>query len=255
MLKKRVIPLLLWSGGKLRKTRNFSNPTVVGNPLKTCKVFSDQDADELILLNISDDPDQRRSFVEQLAQITSEVMMPIAAGGGIRGVEHAEALFNAGADKLVINSLLYEDADAAQELVARFGSQAIVASVDYRESDEGCRVSDLYCQSGKVPRTISLRDHLADVRNNGVGEIMIQSISRDGTQTGYDLETLKAVRAWTELPLIVAGGAQDFSDLKRAFDLGADAAACGSLFYFGDNNPVRAKSYLANSGVAVRGTY
>lgn len=254
MLKKRVIPLLLWSGGKLRKTKEFSNPIVVGSPLRTCKVFSDQDADELILLNIDVNPNQSRGFVEELSRIASEVMMPLAAGGGITGVKDAEALFNAGADKVVVNSLLFENPNAVKALVTKFGSQAVVVCVDYRESDEARQAPILYSHCGKVARSISLREHLAAARDCGVGEIMIQSIGRDGTQNGYDFETLTAARVYTDLPLIVAGGARDFSDLKEAFDVGADAAACGSLFYFGDNNPIRAKSYLANCGVAVRKT-
>jgi len=252
MLKKRVVPLLLWSGGKLRKTKQFDEGVVVGDSLKTSRLFSDQQADEIMLLNIDDSVFGKDLFLETVSRIAREIMMPLSVGGKVRSFNDARKLFEAGADKIVMNTIFFEDPVLARAIVASFGSQAVVAGVDYKletGSEKGMR---LFSDRASRARPTSVSAHLHSVSLAGAGEVMLQSIDRDGSQTGYDLESLVAVRNLVEVPLTIAGGARDFSDLKAAFDLGADAAACGSLFYFGDNNPLRAKSYLANKGIMVR---
>jgi cyclase len=249
MLKKRIIPLLLWQDGRLVKTRKFSNPRVVGDLIKTCKVYSDQDADEIIILNINEGGSGATEFNRAIAQLSKEVMMPISVGGGIRSIKEAEDAFRSGADKIVINSAAYKSPELLSEVSSRFGAQAIIASVDFRMTSEGV---SLWSESGENKSRISLDAHLSEIESQGFGELMIQDIDADGMKSGYNLGVLKSVLKETSAPVIVAGGAGDFSHLRDAFELGVDAVACGTLFNFGDNNPIRAKAYLRNYGVPLK---
>jgi cyclase len=249
MLKKRIIPLLLWQDGRMVKTRKFSNPRVVGDLIKTCKVYSDQDADEIIILNISEGGGGATEFNRAIAQLSKEVMMPISVGGGIRSIKEAEDAFRSGADKIVINSAAYKSPELFSEVSSRFGAQAIIACVDFRMTSEGV---SLWSGSGKNKSPISLDAHLSEIESQGFGELMIQDIDADGMKSGYNLGVLKSVLKVTSAPVIVAGGAGDFSHLRDAFELGVDAVACGTLFNFGDNNPIRAKAYLRNYGIPLK---
>lgn len=249
MLKKRIIPLLLWQDGRLVKTRKFSNPRVVGDLIKTCKVYSDQDADEIIILNISEGGAGSVEFNRAIAQLSKEVMMPISVGGGIRSIKDAEDAFRAGADKIVINSAAYLSPELFAEISSRFGAQAIIASVDFQMTSGGV---SLWSESGKNMAPISLDSHLRTLESQGFGELMIQDIDADGMKCGYNLGVLESVLRTTSAPVIVAGGAGDFSHLRDAFELGVDAVACGTLFNFGDNNPIRAKAFLRNYGVPLK---
>jgi cyclase len=188
-------------------------------------------------------------FNTAIAQLSKEVMMPISVGGGIRSIKEAEEAFRAGADKIVINSAAYKSPELFAEVSSKFGAQAIIASVDFRTTSEGL---SLWSESGKNKSPLSLDAHLSNLELQGFGELMIQDIDADGMKSGYNLEVLKSVLGVTSAPVIVAGGAGDFSHLRDAFELGVDAVACCTLFNFGDNNPIRAKAYLRNYGVPLK---
>ena len=250
MLKKRIIPIELLYGDRLLKSVNFGNFRDVGHPVKSSQVYSNQDADELIILNIDR---QNRSVVNLSAyvkQISTECFVPLSVGGGISTVDDARLMFDSGADKLVINSLLVHNPTIVRRIIDLYGSQSVVASVDFvRDSHDAIGIVS-NCGTNPVCRL--LEDYLVELEHIGVGEIMLQSISRDGTMQGYDIELLNSIRNKTNLPIIVAGGAGDFIHLLDAFNSGADAVACGSLFNFGDNNPLRAKAYLKNYDVPLK---
>ncbi len=249
MLKKRIIPLLLWKEGRLVKTISFRTPRIVGEPVRTCKVYSDQDADEIIIVNIDQMDDSQERFVLTLKKISSEVMMPITVGGGICKLDDARILFDAGADKVLINSAGYSSPELFGDIAGVFGSQAVVAGVDF------LRVSKqkvLYSHCGSRSEKIPFSDHLKLAEESGSGEIMIQSIGRDGTKLGLDLEAISEALGATTVPVVVAGGVGDFTHIRDAFDLGAAGVACGTLFNFGDNNPMRAKAYLRNYGIPLK---
>jgi cyclase len=249
MLKKRIIPLLLWEDGRLVKTRQFSSPRVVGDLVKTCRVYSDQDADEIIILNISKSEESWGSFLSSVLNLSREVMMPISVGGGIRSMQQAEEAFRAGADKIVLNTACYDNPALLEKISSQFGAQAIVASLDFRTSSG---LTALWAENGTEPKSVSLQVHLAKLQAIGIGEVMLQSIDRDGMKQGYELKVLQDTLLATTVPVIVSGGAGNFSHLHEAFDLGVDAVACGSLFNFGDNNPLRAKAFLRNYGVPLK---
>lgn len=249
MLKRRIIPIELLSGGRLVKTRVFATPRDVGDPVKSSQVYSDQDADELVLLQIDRDGRHMGSLLEAVAHIAEHCFVPLTAGGGVARLEDAAQLIAAGADKILINTVAYHDLCLLTAIADRFGRQAVVVGIDVRT--EGGEFV-LYSDCGRVREPVTLAEHIASVVAAGVGELMVQSIDRDGMMEGYDLELLRRVVAAVPVPVIAAGGAGHFLHLKEAFDIGANAAACGSLFNFGDNNPLRAKAFLKNYGIPLK---
>jgi cyclase len=249
MLKRRIIPIELLDGGRLVKTLGFSVPRDVGDPVKSSQVYSDQDADELVLLNISRAQRDVTALVQVVARIARECFVPITVGGGIRCLDDAVQLFAAGADKILVNSSAYKNPGLIAEIGDRYGRQAVVVGIDVRTEKNGFM---LYSDCGRKRELVSLSEHVATIVAAGAAEIMIQSIDKDGSMTGYDLPILEAVIEMAPVPVIAAGGAGDFAHLKQAFDAGADAAACGSLFNFGDNNPLRAKAFLKNYGIPLK---
>ena len=249
MLKRRIIPLLLWRNGRLVKTKKFDEGRVVGDPVKTARVYSDQDADEICLLNISSSSGAAASFTEAVRQIAMETLAPLAVGGDIRTMKDAETAFRAGADKIVVNSLCYLEPRTVKSMVEVFGSQAIVGGIDFTSTGSNIL---LRSEGGRQLEQAELTEHLQSLEDIGVGEILLQSIDRDGTASGYDLETLRVTLARAKTPVICAGGAGNYGDLLDAFQLGVDAVACGTLFNFGDNNPIRAKAFLRNYDIALK---
>jgi len=249
MLKRRIIPIELLSNGRLVKTCSFTQPRDVGDPVQSSKVYSDQDADELILLNIDQDRRSIDSLAETLSKIAEHCFVPLTAGGGVVSVHDASKLFGAGADKIIINSLAYHNIAALTEIAVRYGSQAVVAGIDVNSVNDTFK---LYSDCGRVQEQLSLEDHIEKVIAAGAGELMIQSINRDGMMNGFDIELLRKVVLVSTIPVIVASGAGNFMHIKEAFDFGADAVACGSLFNFGDNNPLRAKAFLKNYDIPLK---
>lgn len=249
MLKRRIIPIELLSGGRLVKTRQFADPRDVGDPVKSSKVYSDQDADELILLLIDRNCRELGVLEEVVGRIAEHCFVPLTAGGGVSALDDASRLFAAGADKVIVNSAAYRDSSLLEAIATRFGRQALVAGIDVRQTADGYA---LYSDCGRVREPVSLEQHLERLLESGVGEVMIQAIDRDGVMGGYDLDLLKRVVGQSSVPVIAAAGAGHFMHLKEAFESGVDAAACGSLFNFGDNNPLRAKSFLKNHGVPLK---
>lgn len=249
MLKRRIIPIELLLGGRLVKTRQFSSPRDVGDPVKSSKVYSDQDADELVLLNIDRKTPGSDPLRATVAKIAKHCFVPLTVGGGIVTVSDTEPLFTAGADKVLINSAAYRDTNLISAIAERYGRQAVVIGIDVR-SEGGDYV--LYSDGGRYRESIGLEAHINAMVKAGAGELMIQAIDCDGVMKGYDLNLLRRVVACSLVPVIATSGAGNFLHLKEAFDAGADAAACGSLFNFGDNNPLRAKAFLKNHGIPLK---
>jgi len=249
MLKRRIIPIELLNCGRLVKTRVFAAPRDVGDPVQSSKVYSDQDADELLLLQIDREGRHLGPLVAAVANIGAECFVPLTAGGGVVCLEDAAQLFAAGADKVVVNSIAYHASSVIANIAERYGRQAVVVGIDVRAKDDDFV---LYSDCGRRIEPLSLEKHISAVVAAGAGELMIQAIDRDGIMGGYDNKLLRRVVAISPLPVIAAAGAGHFMHLKEAFDAGVDAAACGSLFNFGDNNPLRAKAFLKNHGVPLK---
>ncbi len=251
MLKKRIIPIQLLHEGRLVKSRAFERFRDVGDPLKSSAVYNSQTADELVLLNIARDGRDVNVLVEALAEISKVCFMPLSIGGGIASIDDARALFNAGADKVIVNSSAYDDATLLPAIADRFGSQAVIAAIDVKRTPG--RAPTLWSDCGRLARNIDMDTHIARCVELGAGEILVQSIDRDGGMAGFDLDMIGAACAASTIPVIAAGGAGDYAHLADAFAAGdLSAVACGSLFNFSDSNPIRARSYLRNKGLAFR---
>jgi len=250
MLKRRIIPIELYSSGRLVKTKQFLLPRDVGHPVKSSQVYSDQNADELVLLNIEGHRTIDKKFSGIISQISKSSFIPLTVGGGIRTLGDANLCFESGADKIILTSAVYTTPDLIECLAKKFGTQAVVIGIDVRKLDSGDY--GLFSECGTKLEQLSLEVHISNIVASGAGEIFIQSIDRDGTMTGYDLILLSRVVASSCVPVIIAGGAGHFFDMLKAFEIGADAVACGSLFNFGDNNPIRAKAFLKNHSIPLR---
>ncbi len=250
MLKKRIIPVELLNQGRLVKTVSFNSYRDVGDPLKSSQVYSDQDADELILLNINRGHRDVRETADYLSRITGKCFMPVAAGGGITTIEDAKLLFDSGADKVVVNSAAYSNPQLLEAIAGRWGSQALVISIDIARDTGGSYTLKSDC--GRRAENRDMIQHVKNMIKVGAGEILINSINNDGMMNGYDCTLISALRPVCSIPMIICGGAGGYPHLKEAFDLGVNAVACGSLFNFGDNNPLRAKSFLKNYNIPLK---
>ncbi|HEV2145979.1 MAG TPA: imidazole glycerol phosphate synthase cyclase subunit [Longimicrobiaceae bacterium] len=249
MLKRRIIPIQLLVGGRLVKTVRFGAYRDVGDPVASSKVYNAQNADELVFLNIDREDRSVAPMLRLLERVSEEVFMPLALGGGIRSVDDASRLIRAGADKVVVNSAVYRDPDVLRGIADRFGAQAVVVGIDVRRNAESGRYVP-YSDCGRRREEVGLDEHVERVVEHGAGEILVNSIDRDGTMEGYDLELIRRVVERSPAPVIGCGGAGHYNHLKEGFlEAGASALACGSLFNFGDNNPIRAKAFLTNYGI------
>ena len=250
MLKRRVIPVLLLRNGRMVKGRQFSDYRDTGDPRTAVRIYSAQDADELVFLDIQASQQSRGALLDIVRAAATECFMPLAAGGGITSVDAIRELLLAGADKVVITTAAALDPGLVTAAAERFGAQCIVAGIDYRGAGEAARV---WVRCGTEATTLEPVAHARRLVELGAGEILLNSIDRDGMMRGYDLETAARVADAVNVPVIVSGGAGNFRHLADAFErTHVSAAACASLFHFGDNNPIRARSYLRNLDIPMR---
>ena len=188
MFRPRVIPCLLLKDKGLVKTIKFQNPTYVGDPMNAVKIFNDAKADELVFLDITATNEGRIPNIEVIKNIAEEAFMPFAVGGGINHIDQVRDLINAGAEKVIINTAAIENPNLLSEIAEIFGRQSIIASIDVKYCNGTYQI---FTNSGKTAHTIDLIDTVKLMEKSGAGEIMINSIDKDGTQEGYDLELIK----------------------------------------------------------------
>ncbi len=250
MLKKRIIPVQLLIDGRLVKTTQFGDYRDVGDPIKSSAVYSSQQADELVFLNINRHHRTVKPLAELIEKVSMECFMPLAVGGGIGTFEDAAYLIKNGADKVVLNSSVYKDLGIISGVADRFGSQACVVSIDAMWDLRQQRYI-LYSNCGRHKcDEIELQEHVQNCVERGCGEIFIQSIDRDGTMTGYDTTLINQVMEVAKVPVIAGGGSGNYEQMRQAFDeTDVSALACGSIFNFSDSNPIRAKAFLSNYGL------
>jgi cyclase len=252
VLKKRIIPVQLLLDGRLVKTRQFGAYRDVGDPVASSRVYNAQNADELIFLNINRSARGIEPLLTLLERVSAVTFMPLSLGGGITSYDSAASLIRSGADKVVINSAAYTDPELTTRIADAFGSQAVIVSIDARH-DSSSGDYTLYSDCGRKAEAVTLDAHLERVVVAGAGEIFINSIDRDGMMNGYDIPLLKKVARAVPIPVIGCGGAGHYNHLKDAFlESRVSALACGSLFNFTDSNPIRAKAFLTNYGIAFK---
>jgi cyclase len=231
MLKTRVIPCLLLKGQGLVKTVRFKNPKYVGDPINAVKIFNDKEVDELVFLDIEATVDRRKPPFKLISEIASECFMPLSYGGGLRDLDDIKTIFNLGVEKVIINSYAIENPDFVREASEFYGSQSIVVTVDAKRNASG--EYDIFSRAGREKTKLNLVDHAKKMEELGAGEIFLNSIDRDGTMEGYDIEMIKRVTEAVSIPVIACGGAGKIEDFVEAVKKGgASAVAAGSMFVF-----------------------
>jgi len=251
MLKKRVIPALLLKQGRMVKGVRFSNYRDTGDPKMAVRVYNSQDADELIFLNIDKQFKNKWSiFLNFLNLASEECFMPLTAGGGVNSVECVRDLLIAGADKVIITSASVYNSDIISSSAKIFGSQSIVAGIDYKKVENSYYVT---AELGQNITNLNPLLYAKKLESLGAGEIFLNSVDRDGTMQGLDIELANEISLSVNIPVIIGGGAGNFMHLVDAFNkTSISGVVCASLFHFGDNNPIRARSYLKNKGIPMR---
>lgn len=230
MIQARVIPCLLVRGNGLVKTRKFKDAVYVGDPVNAVRIFSDKEADEIVILDIDASREGREPNYELIAEMAGEAFMPVAYGGGVRSLEQIRRLIRSGVEKVVINTLATESTDTIRAAVEVFGSQAIVGAVDVRRKLFGGYA--VMAKSATVETKLNLQQHIQSLVQAGVGELLINDVERDGAMTGYDLALVRSV-AQAPVPVVVCGGAGSIEHLRQAVhEGGASAVAAGSMFVF-----------------------
>ncbi len=230
MRRIRTIPVLLLRNGGLYKTVNFKNPKYVGDPINAVKIFNEKEADELVLLDYNASADGRVIDYKRIEEIAGEAFMPMGYGGNIKTLDDAKRVFDCGYEKVVLNSVLFNNPGLVEAIGSIYGAQAVVGSIDYKKNIFG--KSKVYGMSGSKKSGYEPVEWAEKLQEYGVGEIMLNSIDRDGTWSGYDLDMVKTVSEKITVPLIACGGAGSVSDLKTAVQAGASAVAAGSMFVF-----------------------
>lgn len=236
--RPRIIPCLLIQEQGLVKTIKFSNPNYLGDVINAVKIFNEKEVDELCLLDITASSENRGPDFTLLKDIASEAFMPMSYGGGISDLDQAKKLFFIGYEKIILNTAFIENPSLIKEIVNYAGSQSVVVSIDAKKRALGnynCYTNDGKMKIGKTPQELAL---LAE--KLGAGEILLNSVDRDGTMTGYDINLIKSVTEKVSIPVIASGGASGVQDFRRALKEGkAHAVAAGSIFvYYGKKKAV-----------------
>jgi cyclase len=247
---KRVIPCLDVDGGRVVKGVGFVDLRDAGDPVELACRYDAAGADELVFLDITATSDKRETVVDLARRTADDVFIPFTIGGGIRSVEDAQAVLDAGADKISINSAALARPGLIDELAETLGAQCVVLAIDAKAGSDGSW--EAYVAGGRRPTG---RDAVAWAREGverGAGEILLTSMDRDGTNAGYDLPLTRAVAEVVSVPVIASGGAGGLDDLVDAIAAGADAVLCASIFHYGQHTLAEVKEHLAGAGVPVR---
>ncbi len=250
MLKKRIIPSLLYKNGEMVKGVQFDNYKNVGLPDSTVEIYTSQDADELMFINISDEKKYKNNFKDIIHQVSKKCEIPLTVGGGINNLELIDEMFNAGADKILINSHIIKDNNFLNNFVKIHGSQALIVGIDYKIQKD---LHYVYSDYSKIKTNLNIFDYALSLQDKGAGEILLNCIDRDGKMDGYDIDTIGKLSLMLNIPLIGYGGAGNFEHIFDVFNkTQVSALACSSIFHFGDNNPIRLRSYLRNNSIPMR---
>jgi cyclase len=246
---KRVIPCMDVDAGRVVKGTRFLDIRDAGDPVELASFYDAHGADELIFLDITATSDKRSTVVELARRAADEVFVPFTIGGGVRAVEDAQAVLDAGADKVGVNSAAVARPELIDEMARVFGAQCVVLAIDAKRGAEGWEV---YVAGGRTPTG---RDALAwarEVVERGAGEIMLTSMDRDGTKDGYDLDLTRAIAEAVDVPVIASGGVGEPRHMVEGFQAGADAALAASIFHYGEYSIEAVKEELAAAGMPVR---
>lgn len=251
MLAKRLIPCLDVKDGRVVKGVQFVDLRDAGDPVEVAKSYSDNGADEITFLDITASHEGRDTMLSVVERTASEVFVPLTVGGGVRTLEDIRKLLLAGADKVSINTAAVKDPEFVRRASEVFGSQCIVVAIDARGVAEG--EWEVYTHGGRNPTGIDALEWAKKMEDYGAGEILLTSMDKDGTKSGYDLGLTRAVSEAVGIPVIASGGAGNLEHLYEGLDTGkASAVLVASIFHYGEYSIDEAKEYLAEKGVEIR---
>lgn len=251
MLKKRIIPCLDVKDGRVVKGVNFVNLTDVGDPVDAAKAYYQAGCDELVFLDITATSDDRDTTVEMVRQVADQVFIPFTVGGGIRSVEDMQRMLKAGADKVAVNSSAVANPQLIADCAKKFGNQCVVAAIDARKEADGSW--HVYVAGGRKDTGKDLIAWAQEVVALGAGEILLTSMDKDGTKSGFDIDMLNAVAAVVDVPIIASGGAGNRDHIVEVFQkTTATGALVASIFHFGEVSIAETKEAMAEAGIEVR---
>ncbi|MCS3903343.1 cyclase [Methylohalomonas lacus] len=250
-LAKRIIPCLDVDAGRVVKGVKFVDIRDAGDPVEVARRYDEQGADELCFLDITASSDERETLVPVVEQVAAQVFIPLTVGGGVRTLEDIRRLLNAGADKVSINSAAVKNPDFIREAANMFGAQAIVVAIDAKADDHGGW--QVYTHGGRKATGLDAIAWARQMADYGAGEILLTSMDRDGTRSGFDIELTRAVSDAVSIPVIASGGVGSLAHLAAGVsDGGADAVLAASIFHFGEHSVGEAKQIMHDQGIEVR---
>lgn len=249
MLTSRIIPCLDVSHGRVVKGVRFQGLRDAGDPAERAKLYEDTGADEIVILDVSATPEGRGHQHETVRRVREVLSIPLTVGGGVRAVDDAWHLLEAGADKVSVNTAAVERPELLTEISSRFGRQCCVIAIDAAMRDGRFEV---LVNGGRKGTGIDALMWAREAERRGAGEILLTSWDKDGTRSGYDLALTRAVAEAVHVPVIASGGANSAEHIREAFAAGADAVLAASIFHDGDTTPNDVKLYLQEHGIRVR---
>ncbi|MFZ0368522.1 MAG: imidazole glycerol phosphate synthase subunit HisF [Halobacillus sp.] len=252
MLSKRIIPCLDVKEGRVVKGIQFVDIRDAGDPVELAKVYDEQGADELVFLDISATHEGKKTMIDVVRSVASELAIPFTVGGGIRSIEDIKETLRNGADKVSLNSSAVNRPELLTEGADYFGSQCIVVAIDAR-FDEEWGTWRVYTRGGRTPSEWKVTEWAEEAVRRGAGEILLTSMNKDGEKTGFDLPLLEAVQEVVNVPVIASGGAGSSEHFYDVFtEVDADAALAASIFHYKETSVANVKAYLKEKGVIVR---
>jgi imidazole glycerol-phosphate synthase subunit HisF len=253
---KRIIPCLDVDAGRVVKGIEFVDIRDAGDPVELAAHYDREGADELVFLDITATHEKRDTIASLARRTADDVFIPFTIGGGIRSVADAQAVLDAGADKVAVNSAALQRPALIGELAEVFGAQCVVLAIDAKAEPQNGSLRPprwrAHLAGGRTPTERDVLEWAREGVERGAGEILLTSMDRDGTSAGYDIELTGAVSAAVSVPVIASGGAGELEHLVEALQAGADAALCASIFHYGRHTIPAAKAHLARAGIAVR---
>ena len=253
MLAKRIIPCLDVDKGRVVKGVQFLEIKDAGDPVEIAKRYDLEGADELTFLDITASSDDRETMVHVVSEVAGQIFIPLTVGGGIRTLEDIRRMLNAGADKVSINSAAVQRPEFVREAAERFGSQCIVVAIDAKQVSVDPPIWEIFTHGGRKPTGLDAVEWARRMERYGAGEILLTSMDRDGTKSGFDLALTRAVSEAVKIPVIASGGVGNLDHLADGVSLGeADAVLAASIFHFGEYSILEAKTHMAQRGIEVR---
>ncbi|RPG06145.1 MAG: imidazole glycerol phosphate synthase subunit HisF [Pelagibacteraceae bacterium TMED267] len=249
MLKNRIIPCLDVKNGRVVKGINFVDLRDAGDPAEQAKIYSDGGADEICFLDITASNENRDTIYEVVKKTSKKCFVPLTVGGGVRSVDDINKLLNCGADKVSINTAAVYNEKVVEGSAKKFGSQCIVVAIDAKKNNDGW---EIFTHGGRNSTGIKALDFASKMEKCGAGELLVTSMDKDGTQSGYDIELMQKISSRVNIPVIASGGVGTLDHLVEGIRSGASAVLAASIFHYGTYSINEAKQYLALKDIPVR---